>query len=76
MYQILSSRGYPLTCRGTIQVKGKGTMETYFLEGRCKKITQPETNITVNPLANINSDSSKTFSPHQATVLDTISEKM
>ncbi|XP_063914214.1 adenylate cyclase type 6 isoform X1 [Zophobas morio] len=75
MYQILSSKGYPLTCRGTIQVKGKGTMETYFLEGRCKK-PQPETNITVNPLANLNSENSKTFSPHQATVLDTISEKI
>ncbi|XP_057319497.1 adenylate cyclase type 5 isoform X2 [Microplitis mediator] len=31
---ILSAKGYPLTCRGPIQVKGKGSMITYFLDGR------------------------------------------
>ena len=30
---ILITKGYPLTCRGTIQVKGKGSMITYFLDG-------------------------------------------
>ncbi|KAG9432100.1 adenylate cyclase type 6 isoform X1 [Apis mellifera carnica] len=30
---ILTAKGYPLTCRGTIQVKGKGSMVTYFLDG-------------------------------------------
>lgn len=30
---ILIAKGYPLTCRGTIQVKGKGSMITYFLDG-------------------------------------------
>lgn len=30
---ILAAKGYPLTCRGTIQVKGKGSMITYFLDG-------------------------------------------
>lgn len=30
---ILIAKGYPLTCRGTIQVKGKGSMVTYFLDG-------------------------------------------
>ncbi|XP_039303095.1 adenylate cyclase type 5 isoform X2 [Solenopsis invicta] len=30
---ILATKGYPLTCRGTIQVKGKGSMITYFLDG-------------------------------------------
>ncbi|KAF7987644.1 hypothetical protein HCN44_003507 [Aphidius gifuensis] len=30
---ILSDKGYSLTCRGTIQVKGKGSMITYFLDG-------------------------------------------
>ncbi|XP_024943776.1 adenylate cyclase type 6 [Cephus cinctus] len=30
---ILNARGYPLTCRGPIQVKGKGSMVTYFLDG-------------------------------------------
>nr|CAD7425135.1 unnamed protein product [Timema monikensis] len=33
MYQILHAKGYPLTCRGTIKVKGKGEMVTYFLNG-------------------------------------------
>lgn len=33
MYQILHKYGYPLTCRGTIKVKGKGDMITYFLTG-------------------------------------------
>ncbi|XP_046419665.1 adenylate cyclase type 6 [Neodiprion virginianus] len=30
---VLHQKGYPLTCRGSIQVKGKGTMVTYFLDG-------------------------------------------
>ncbi|KAK7788778.1 hypothetical protein R5R35_000603 [Gryllus longicercus] len=33
MYQILHAKGYPLTCRGSIKVKGKGEMVTYFLNG-------------------------------------------
>lgn len=33
VYQILHSKGYPLSCRGSIEVKGKGTMVTYFLNG-------------------------------------------
>lgn len=50
VYQILHSRGYPLTCRGAIEVKGKGNMVTYFLDGYANK---PPTNITINPLGNI-----------------------
>lgn len=34
MFQILEPRGYQLSCRGTINVKGKGTMLTYFLNGK------------------------------------------
>ncbi|XP_012270785.1 adenylate cyclase type 5 isoform X2 [Orussus abietinus] len=30
---ILAAKGYPMTCRGSIQVKGKGSMVTYFLDG-------------------------------------------
>lgn len=30
---ILAAKGYPLTCRGAIQVKGKGSMITYLLDG-------------------------------------------
>lgn len=33
VYDILSARGYKLRCRGTVDVKGKGNMVTYFLEG-------------------------------------------
>ncbi|RZF47573.1 hypothetical protein LSTR_LSTR011371 [Laodelphax striatellus] len=35
--QVLEQRGYPLTCRGQIEVKGKGTMVTYFLDGFADK---------------------------------------
>ena len=31
---VLRPKGYSLTCRGTISVKGKGDMVTYFLEGQ------------------------------------------
>ncbi|KAB7494457.1 Adenylate cyclase type 6 [Armadillidium nasatum] len=41
VYQILEPKGYPLTCRGTIKVKGKGDMVTYFLNG--KAIRTPST---------------------------------
>uniref|UniRef100_A0A1A9W399 adenylate cyclase n=1 Tax=Glossina brevipalpis TaxID=37001 RepID=A0A1A9W399_9MUSC len=34
IYQILKPRNYDLTCRGSINVKGKGTMITYFLKGQ------------------------------------------
>jgi hypothetical protein len=47
MYQILSDRGYVLTCRGMINVKGKGEMVTYLLNGHSSKMlpkTPPEGN--------------------------------
>lgn len=48
VYAILHSQGYPLSCRGTIDVKGKGNMVTYFLDGYATT-----TNITINPLADL-----------------------
>ncbi|XP_072931475.1 adenylate cyclase type 5-like [Epargyreus clarus] len=33
VYEILAARGYRLRCRGTVDVKGKGNMVTYFLDG-------------------------------------------
>lgn len=33
VYEILHRHGYNLSCRGTIEVKGKGQMTTYFLNG-------------------------------------------
>ncbi|XP_046976844.1 adenylate cyclase type 6 isoform X1 [Vanessa cardui] len=33
VYDILATRGYRLRCRGTIDVKGKGNMVTFFLDG-------------------------------------------
>lgn len=72
--QILQAKGYPTTCRGLIDVKGKGCMETFFLEGSAKTPQGP--NITVNPLANINSDSKMSqFEKPMTNVLGTISEK-
>ncbi|XP_059621799.1 adenylate cyclase type 6 [Phlebotomus argentipes] len=36
VYQILQPRGYPLECRGSVNVKGKGSMVTYFLVGSAR----------------------------------------
>ena len=33
-YKFLESRGYQTQKRGLIEVKGKGTMETYFVLGK------------------------------------------
>lgn len=32
--QLLEEHGYSVQCRGPVQVKGKGTMETYFVLGK------------------------------------------
>ena len=37
VYEILKTRDYELSCRGTIPVKGKGKMETFFLERKLLK---------------------------------------
>lgn len=42
VYQILHKKGYPLSCRGTIKVKGKGDMVTYFLNGRSHDIIEED----------------------------------
>lgn len=34
VYDILRPKGYEMVCRGQVDVKGKGTMTTYFLKGR------------------------------------------
>ena len=39
---ILKPKGYALTCRGTIPVKGKGEMVTYFLEGQVRQKVSPQ----------------------------------
>ncbi|CAH0556509.1 unnamed protein product [Brassicogethes aeneus] len=71
VYQILYSKGYPLTCRGTIEVKGKGSMETYFLEGYPKMKREP--NVIVNPLAQQYIECKSQF---DKITLGTISEKV
>jgi len=42
MYQILQPKNYPLTCRGTVNVKGKGEMVTYYLDGYSADYVQVE----------------------------------
>lgn len=63
-----------MSCRGTIEVKGKGSMETYFLEGKCQK---PEINVVTNPLASIPSESKNglTYHGNEKCVLGTIKER-
>ncbi|XP_015430414.1 PREDICTED: adenylate cyclase type 6 [Dufourea novaeangliae] len=51
---ILIAKGYPLTCRGTIQVKGKGSMVTHFLDG---PRSQPRSNENVDNKINSNNNS-------------------
>ncbi|CAG0920703.1 unnamed protein product [Notodromas monacha] len=40
VFQILAKRGYPMSCRGSIQVKGKGEMITYFLNGKRAELSR------------------------------------
>lgn len=70
--QILSAKGYPTKCRGAIQVKGKGSMETFFLEGPAKTTAGP--NIIVNPLENL-SEKVNQYEKSMPTMLGTISER-
>ncbi|XP_045470841.1 adenylate cyclase type 5 isoform X2 [Harmonia axyridis] len=74
VYQILHAKGYPMSCRGTIEVKGKGSMETFFLDGKCPK---PDINIVTNPLATIASEIKNGLNHHgnEKSVLGTIAER-
>ncbi|KAJ8736737.1 hypothetical protein PYW07_000008 [Mythimna separata] len=49
VHDILSMRGYRLRCRGTIDVKGKGNMITFFLEGVGEGTTPGTQDIYTNP---------------------------
>ncbi|XP_063372798.1 adenylate cyclase type 6-like [Cydia amplana] len=49
VHDILASRGYRLRCRGTVDVKGKGNMVTYFLEGVGDTIPNGISDIYNNP---------------------------
>ncbi|XP_065559206.1 adenylate cyclase type 5-like isoform X2 [Artemia franciscana] len=42
VFHVLEPKGYPLTCRGKINVKGKGEMVTYFLNGYSRDRVQQE----------------------------------
>lgn len=52
---ILTAKGYPLTCRGNIQVKGKGSMVTYFLDGprNSKQVSIVEGKLNSNNNSNV-----------------------
>ncbi|KAK2585367.1 hypothetical protein KPH14_010044 [Odynerus spinipes] len=61
VHDILLAKGYPLTCRGSIQVKGKGSMITYFLNGprdttKTRNSTEILTRTNSNNNPNLNSD--------------------
>ncbi|CAH2103231.1 unnamed protein product [Euphydryas editha] len=49
VYDILATRGYRLRCRGTIDVKGKGNMVTFFLDGIGETPQAGLTDIYSNP---------------------------
>ncbi|XP_043530104.1 atrial natriuretic peptide receptor 1-like [Chiloscyllium plagiosum] len=44
--------GYVLTCRGTLQIKGKGDMVTYWLEGKQSSSSSTSENTPTNSLLN------------------------
>ncbi|XP_075163091.1 uncharacterized protein LOC142235716 [Haematobia irritans] len=46
MHQILKPRGFELTCRGSVNVKGKGSMITYFLKGKSEETQIADTTIS------------------------------
>uniref|UniRef100_A0A1I8PN76 adenylate cyclase n=1 Tax=Stomoxys calcitrans TaxID=35570 RepID=A0A1I8PN76_STOCA len=48
MQQILKPRGFELTCRGSVNVKGKGSMITYFLKGKAAEEKPPPEAATMN----------------------------
>ncbi|KAG7212622.1 hypothetical protein KM043_012911 [Ampulex compressa] len=63
---ILVTKGYPLTCRGTIQVKGKGSMVTYFLAGPKDSGRQQSDNLEA-PKANSNNNNTVTTENRSST---------
>ncbi|CAG9789004.1 unnamed protein product [Diatraea saccharalis] len=56
VYDILSTRGYSLRCRGTVDVKGKGNMVTFFLEGGQKYCVSYIFPLSQNPQPSTSSD--------------------
>lgn len=63
VYNILNAKGYPLTCRGEIQVKGKGSMVTYFLNGvrQSKVNSSDDMNVTQLPKNNSNNENLESY---------------
>ncbi|XP_014364757.2 adenylate cyclase type 6 [Papilio machaon] len=56
VYDILSTRGYRLRCRGNVDVKGKGNMVTFFLEGIGDTIAPTISDLYSNPIPSTSSD--------------------
>ncbi|CAH0401852.1 unnamed protein product [Chilo suppressalis] len=56
VYDILAARGYSLRCRGTVDVKGKGNMVTFFLEGVGDAMNPGCRDIYTNPQPSTSSD--------------------
>ncbi|KAL4717558.1 hypothetical protein ACJJTC_000707 [Scirpophaga incertulas] len=56
VYDILSTRGYKLRCRGTVDVKGKGNMVTFFLDGVGDTTPLDAHDIYVNPIPSTSTD--------------------
>lgn len=65
---ILITKGYPFTCRGPIQVKGKGSMITYFLDGPSNNTKSNQMNV-IKTNSNNNTDAvEKTVNSSSGTV--------
>ncbi|XP_048004366.1 adenylate cyclase type 6-like [Leguminivora glycinivorella] len=75
VYDILASRGYRLRCRGTVDVKGKGNMVTYFLEGVGETIPNGIADIYNNPTPSTSHELEVRPSPADHKPLETLSEE-
>lgn len=55
MFQLLVTKGYEVHYRGTVAVKGKGNMETYFVIGRYDRecVPTPKSSSSSRCLANV-----------------------
>ncbi|KAG6446965.1 adenylate cyclase type 6 isoform X1 [Manduca sexta] len=59
VYEILGARGYRLRCRGTVDVKGKGNMVTYFLEGVGDSAGPAARDLYLNPMPSTSGEDSE-----------------
>ncbi|KAJ0183943.1 hypothetical protein K1T71_000366 [Dendrolimus kikuchii] len=74
VYDILSTRGYKLRCRGSVAVKGKGNMVTFFLEGVGDTADPGARDLYINPTPSTSGEGGGMDSRTSHRPLETLSE--